>query len=68
MPDAMHSVMDTSSSRLTSQTNRSRPSRRSSLRVVRITQSQCSVRWTSKTTPSPMPSHSWVAIPVNPRL
>src|SRR5580692_3301193 len=68
MPDAMHSVMDSSSSRLTSQTNRSRPPGRSSLRVVRITQSQCSVRWTSKTTPSPMPSHSCVAIPVNPRL
>ena len=68
MPDAMHSVMDTSSNRLTSQMNRSRPLGRSSFPVVRATQSQCSVRWTSRAAPSPMPSHSWVAIPVKPRL
>jgi hypothetical protein len=44
MPDAIHNVMDSSNARLTSQINRSRPPRLTSLRVVRITQSQCSVR------------------------
>ena len=60
MPDTMHSVMD-SDNRSTSQTNRSRPPRLNGLKVVRITQSLCSVKWTIKTAQSPMPSPGTLA-------
>ena len=64
MPDATQNVMATSSARLTTQMSLSGPRGRASLLVVRMTQSQCSVRCSSRAAPSPMPSHSWIPIPV----
>jgi toxin FitB len=59
MPETTQNVMATSSARLTSQMSLSGPRGLTSFLVVRMTQSQCSVRCASRAAPSPMPSHSW---------